>query len=192
PGRDHEQPAAAAPRRRSRHEHHLPELRHGLVHWDLLHPHHPGPGGLAAGDPLPWAARTGDTSRCRHPDRLPAPGFGAVATLLGYNPMRPLLGPLLGHLPAARATSLTGRSFFPALIPPAFANGLAVAFDFAIAACLIAALASLLRGKRYVHGEPASAAPAQSTAPARPEPAAPTSAGPARPGSLAHHTADHP
>ena len=39
-------------------------------------------------------------------------------------------------------------------------RGLDVAFDFAIVACLIAALASLLRGKRYVHelhGESAQA-----------------------------------
>ncbi len=35
----------------------------------------------------------------------------------------------------------------------AFSNGLHIAFDFAIAACLIAAVASLLRGRRYVHEE---------------------------------------
>ncbi len=75
------------------------------------------------------------------------------AALLGYNPVQTLLGPVIAKLPASHAAYLTGRSFFPALISPAFSNGLSVAFDFAIAACLIAAIASLLRGKRYVHEE---------------------------------------
>jgi hypothetical protein len=75
------------------------------------------------------------------------------AALLGYNPIQTLLGPALAKLPASHAAFLTGRSFFPALISPAFSNGLHIAFDFAIAACLIAAVASLLRGRRYVHEE---------------------------------------
>jgi MFS family permease len=75
------------------------------------------------------------------------------AALLGYNPVGTLLGPALSRLPAARAAYLTGRSFFPSVISPAFAHGLAISFDFAIAACLVAALASLLRGGKYVYGE---------------------------------------
>jgi hypothetical protein len=75
------------------------------------------------------------------------------AALLGYNPVQTLLGPAISRLPASHAAYLTGRSFFPALISPSFSNGLAIAFDFAIAACLIAAVASLLRGRRYVHEE---------------------------------------
>ena len=75
------------------------------------------------------------------------------AALLGYNPVQTLLGSAISKLPASHAAYLTGRSFFPALISPAFSNGLSVAFDFAIAACLIAAVASLLRGRRYVHDE---------------------------------------
>ncbi|MFJ4966463.1 MFS transporter [Streptomyces sp. NPDC088729] len=77
------------------------------------------------------------------------------ASLLGYNPVRSLLGPeALSHLSAAHADYLTGREFFPTLISGPFEQGLSVAFDFAIAACLVAALASLLRGGRYVHGQP--------------------------------------
>ena len=90
------------------------------------------------------------------------------AALLGYNPVQTLLGPVITKLPASHAAYLTGRSFFPALISPAFSHGLSVAFDFAIAACLIAALASLLRGKRYVHeehGAGALAVPASAEAP---------------------------
>ncbi|MGH3121983.1 MAG: MFS transporter [Streptosporangiaceae bacterium] len=75
------------------------------------------------------------------------------AALLGYNPVQTLLGSAISKLPASHAAYLTGRSFFPALISPSFSNGLAIAFDFAIAACLIAAVASLLRGRRYVHEE---------------------------------------
>ncbi|GAA3370197.1 hypothetical protein GCM10017744_093000 [Streptomyces antimycoticus] len=84
------------------------------------------------------------------------------ASLLGYNPVRTLLGPqVLDHLPAHHAAYLTGRGFFPALISPPFSQGLSAAFDFAIAACLVAAVASLLRGGRYVHkGGPKSVAPA--------------------------------
>ncbi|HEX6448964.1 MAG TPA: hypothetical protein VF060_05845, partial [Trebonia sp.] len=73
------------------------------------------------------------------------------AALLGYNPIQTLLGPVLSHLPASHAAYLTGHSFFPSLIAGPFHAGLDVAFDFAMVACLVAAVASLLRGKRYVH-----------------------------------------
>lgn len=90
------------------------------------------------------------------------------ASLLGYNPVQTLLGPeVLHHLPPGRAAYLTGREFFPQLISQPFADGLAVAFDFAIAACLIAAVASLLRGGRYVHDDRAAGTTAlRSPAPA--------------------------
>jgi hypothetical protein len=80
------------------------------------------------------------------------------ASLLGYNPIESLLGPgTLADLPPDRAAYLTGRSFFPQLISGPFADGLAVAFGFAIAACLVAALVSVLRGGKYVHTEPPAA-----------------------------------
>jgi EmrB/QacA subfamily drug resistance transporter len=76
------------------------------------------------------------------------------ASMLGYNPVQTLLGPdTLGHLSTAQQHYLTGRSFFPQLISDPFAHGLGVAFGFAIVACLVAALASALRGGRYVHVE---------------------------------------
>jgi MFS family permease len=74
------------------------------------------------------------------------------AALLGYNPIQMLLGSTLTKLPAAHAAYLTGHSFFPSLISAPFQHGLQIAFDFSIAACLVAAVASLLRGKQYVHG----------------------------------------
>jgi MFS family permease len=97
------------------------------------------------------------------------------AALLGYNPVQTLLGPVLAHLPAGHAAYLAGRSFFPSLITPAFASGLSVAFDFAIAACLVAAVASALRGGKYVHQEEPANGAAAASAPA------PTSTRPASP-----------
>ena len=76
------------------------------------------------------------------------------ASLLGYNPVQTLLGPAaLAHLPASDAGYLTGRAFFPALISGPFADGLAVAFGFPIVACLVAAVASALRGGKYAYGD---------------------------------------
>ncbi len=79
------------------------------------------------------------------------PPVGALfAAFLGYNPMAKLLGPkVLGALPHANAAYLTGRSFFPHLIAAPFGHGLAEAFSFATVACLVAAVASWLRGGKY-------------------------------------------
>jgi MFS family permease len=82
---------------------------------------------------------------------LPPVGL-LFASFLGYNPMQQLLGPVLPHLSHAHATYLTGRTYFPQLMSKPFSDGLHEAFDFAIAACLIAAAASWLRGGKYVHG----------------------------------------
>jgi len=85
------------------------------------------------------------------------PPIGVLfASFLGYNPMQQLLGPLLSHLPASNAAYVAGREFFPHLITTPFHDGLGVAFGFAIAACLVAAVASALTGKR----RPAVGAPA--------------------------------
>ena len=83
------------------------------------------------------------------------PPIGSLfSAFLGYNPVRQLVPPaVLGHLGASHAAYLTGRSFFPSLISPAFRTGLRYAFDFAIGCSLVGAFASLLRGGRYVHGE---------------------------------------
>jgi hypothetical protein len=76
------------------------------------------------------------------------------AAFLGYNPIQHLVGPgVLAALPAHDQTVLTGSTFFPTLISGPFRDGLHVAFVFAIVACLIAAVASLLRGRRWIAGE---------------------------------------
>ena len=86
------------------------------------------------------------------------PPVGSLfASFLGYNPMASLLGPtVLAHLGHTQAAYLTGRAFFPQLISGPFMDGLHAAFDFAVAVCALAAVASLLRGGRYIHDELAS------------------------------------
>ena len=77
------------------------------------------------------------------------------SALLGYNPVKSLLGPTLAHLPAAKAQYLAGREFFPRLIASSFRRGLDAAFYFAFIATVIAAVASALRGGKYHHGDEA-------------------------------------
>jgi hypothetical protein len=79
------------------------------------------------------------------------------AAFLGYNPMQVLLGhAALSHLPPATAHYLTSRSFFPRLIARPFGRGLTAAFYFAAGACVLGAVASLLRGGKYHYAEPGS------------------------------------
>jgi len=116
--------------------------------------------GLASG--LPNALHSGlvahdvpaaDAARISH---LP-PVATLFASFLGFNPVKTLLGPHVLHgLPPADVHALTGRSFFPQLISSPFHSALVYAFVFAIAACLVAAFASLLRGGKYVHEEATS------------------------------------
>jgi MFS family permease len=75
------------------------------------------------------------------------------ASLLGYNPIQQLLGPTAHSLSAAQLHRLTGRGFFPQLISGPFHTGLQVAFTFAIVCCLVAAVASWLRGGKYHYVE---------------------------------------
>ncbi|MEV6703865.1 MFS transporter, partial [Streptomyces sp. NPDC051453] len=106
------------------------------------------------------------------------------ASLLGYNPVQTLLGPhVLAQLPPGHAHYLTGRGFFPELISQPFADGLSVAFDFAIAACVVAAIASMLRGGRYIHDDRVLARPAPLLAPAPPAQTASPPAAPPTPRS---------
>ncbi|GAA4977048.1 MFS transporter [Pseudonocardia tropica] len=99
-------------------------------------------------------------------DRVAAlPPVGILfAALLGYNPIATLLGPqVLGALAPAQSAYLTGRQFFPQLISGPFADGLTFALGFAAAACLVAAVASALRGGKYHHEDPAPPVPATGT-----------------------------
>jgi MFS family permease len=86
------------------------------------------------------------------------PPIGVLfAAFLGYNPMQQLLGPLLSHLTPAHAAYVIGREFFPHLITGPFHDGIGVAFGFAIAACVIGAIASALTGRRKRNADPVEA-----------------------------------
>ncbi len=89
------------------------------------------------------------------------PPIGSLfSAFLGFNPIQQLLGGtgVLAHLSPAHAQYLTGKTFFPKLIAQPFSEGLHLAFDFAAGTSLIAAVASHLRGGRFVHGQGGSAA----------------------------------
>jgi MFS family permease len=90
------------------------------------------------------------------------------AALLGYNPIQNLLGPgVLAGLSPQQAQFLTGRTFFPELISGPFAGGLTLALGFAAAACLVAGIASALRGGKYLHQEVEPSTPEPAPARAR-------------------------
>jgi MFS family permease len=100
-------------------------------------------GGLT-GQGVPASAATGIS-------HLPPIGV-LFSAFLGYNPMQTLLGPILTHLSPSHVAYLTGRVFFPNLITAPFHAGLGVAFGFAIAVCVLAAIASALTGKQKLPG----------------------------------------
>jgi EmrB/QacA subfamily drug resistance transporter len=82
--------------------------------------------------------------------KLP-PTATLFAALLGYNPMAHLIpASVLGALPAAQSTQLIGERFFPNLIGSTFMSALRLVFLFAMAVSLVAGIASLLRGGRYI------------------------------------------
>jgi MFS family permease len=97
-------------------------------------------GFIAHGVPIAAAARI---------SHLP-PVTTLFATFLGYNPVKHLLGhQVLASLSAAQVSALTGRTFFPHLITKPFSSALGAAFTFALIVCLLAAVASLLRGGKH-------------------------------------------
>jgi MFS family permease len=82
--------------------------------------------------------------------KLPPVG-SLFASFLGYNPVSTLLGTTLPHLHPATAAYLTGHKFFPSLVSHPFASGIHTVFYFAAGCCLVAAVASWMRGGRYYH-----------------------------------------
>jgi len=81
------------------------------------------------------------------------PVSSLFAAVLGENPVAHLLGPtgVLTSLSEAHRHVLTGTEFFPRLIASAFHHGLVVVFSVATGLSVLAALASLARGGRYIH-----------------------------------------
>ena len=81
------------------------------------------------------------------------PPIGTLfAAFLGYNPIKTEIPhAVLASLGPARLSYVTGRTFFPKLIAASFRHGLRLAFDFGAALALLAAIASWLRGAKYIH-----------------------------------------
>jgi hypothetical protein len=71
------------------------------------------------------------------------------AAVLGVNPLEHLLEPtgVLAHLPSENLATITGHEFFPNLISGPFHQGLTVVFGVSIILALLAATASLARGR---------------------------------------------
>jgi MFS family permease len=107
-----------------------------------------------------------------HVGTLP-PVSSLFAAVLGVNPLAHLLAAsrVLSTLPAGAQQTITGREFFPNLISGPFHQGLVVVFAVAAGLSVLAALASLLRGGRYVHPAAADEVPlptAEPSSPSRP------------------------
>jgi EmrB/QacA subfamily drug resistance transporter len=86
---------------------------------------------------------------------LPPVGY-LFAAFLGYNPLATLIpASVLQSLSAQQAANLTSRSFFPGLIENAFHHGLVEVLIFSIIVCAVAAVASWVRGGKYIYTEPA-------------------------------------
>jgi EmrB/QacA subfamily drug resistance transporter len=84
---------------------------------------------------------------------MPPTGY-LFAAFLGFNPLKSLLGPhVLGALPAMNVNTLVSKQFFPSLIAQPFKDGIGDVLIFAATMCLIAAVASWLRGSKFVHEE---------------------------------------
>src|ERR1035437_6093379 len=81
------------------------------------------------------------------------PPLGYIfAAFLGLNPLKSLLGPaVLNHLAPGQAAAITGRAFFPHLIGPPFKDALMLILGFAVVMSVIAAIASALRGEKFIH-----------------------------------------
>jgi MFS family permease len=107
------------------------------------------PGALSAG-----LQSHGLSSRLAETISHQPPVGSLFAAFLGANP----IGSLLGRLPAsdvrgADVSTLTSKEFFPQLIAGPFHHGLVIVFSVAVVMSLIGAVASLMRGGRYVHEE---------------------------------------
>jgi hypothetical protein len=85
-----------------------------------------------------------------------APPVGLMfAAFLGSNPIASLLNSagVLGQLPAAAVSTVTGRTYLPHLLSGPFHSGLIVVFILAAVLAAIGAVVSLFRGRVYIQDE---------------------------------------
>ena len=89
------------------------------------------------------------------------PTSALFAAFLGYNPVQsilsslgsnPRLSALINSLSANTLSTLEGKHWFPSVIASPFMSALALSFYIAAALSFVAAIASVLRGRAYIHG----------------------------------------
>jgi hypothetical protein len=103
-----------------------------------------------------------------------SPTSALFSAFLGYNPVQsiltlPQLSSVVSQIPQSTLTYLEGQTFFPNAIAPAFISALGLAFYIGAALSVAAAVASLLRGRVFIHEEELHAQPTPSPAGANPE-----------------------
>lgn len=80
------------------------------------------------------------------------PPVGSLfAAFLGFNPLKVLAAPFSSHISAAASSAIYSSKYYPGILSAPFKHGLSIAFGFAAVFCIIAAVVSILRGKKYVH-----------------------------------------
>ena len=88
-------------------------------------------------------------------DKVP-PTEALFSAFLGYNPIRTVLLQLpnstVSQISNSTISLITSTTWFPNAIAPAFSKALALSFYIGAALSFLAAIASLMRGKRYIHG----------------------------------------
>jgi hypothetical protein len=78
------------------------------------------------------------------------PTAALFAAFLGYNPMATILpSQIVKSLPLTAQAQLLGKTFFPSLLLGPFKSGLRIAFSISTLLMIVAAMASLMRGKKY-------------------------------------------
>ncbi len=106
------------------------------------------PGALKAGLTAHGVASSVATTVANTP-----PVGSLFAAFLGYNPIQALLAPTgqLETLNPVDVAALTGKNFFPQLISGPFHDGLVIVFLAAAIMSFVGAIASVARGKKYMH-----------------------------------------
>ena len=84
------------------------------------------------------------------------PASGALfGAFLGYNPVATILhtlpASLISSIPKTTLDYLTGSTFFPNAISGPFMTALREAFIIGAVMCIVAAVCSALRGRKYVN-----------------------------------------
>ena len=86
------------------------------------------------------------------------PTSALFAAFLGYNPVKSILqtsqlAPIVEMIPKSTIKYLESQTFFPTAIAPSFVSALQLSFYIGAGLSIAAAIASLLRGQKYIHDE---------------------------------------